>query len=430
MDDRHSRLRTIDGLRGVAALGVVFYHVDVGARLSYGDWTPAWVTWLLHQGALGVDVFFVISGFVIAYSVRAATYTPAFLGVFALRRFIRLDPPYWAAIALEIALIELTLRLGAGSGSIGLPSVQQILAHVVYAQHVLGLGDIVPVFWTLCYEIQFYLFFVGALVLGRSLRISLHDRIDVRALGLAALGLLFVVSVLTRYNLLWVHIPLWLALNRWFQFFLGVLVWWVVAQKIRARYLIAAWAFLAAIVAGSGQSPMQALPIAVSALLWISYARDQMASFLSARPWQFLGAISYSLYLFHSSIGWRVVRAPDVLLRLELPPLAILGVYLAAIASAILFSWVAWQIWERPFQRLSRSARLSLLPGVNRGDFGGRRGASRGTVLGVLRLRKSNSAPLQDPGLADANPASSVESAGSAGEFARSLPDPRGNEGH
>ena len=55
------------------------------------------------------------------------------------------------------------------------------------------------------------------------------------------------------------------------------------AQKIRARYLIAAWAFLAAIVVGSGQSPMQALPIAVTALLWISYARDQMASFLSGR---------------------------------------------------------------------------------------------------------------------------------------------------
>jgi peptidoglycan/LPS O-acetylase OafA/YrhL len=362
MDDRHSRLRTIDGLRGVAALAVAFYHVDAGARLSYGDWTPPWLTWLLHQGFLGVDVFFVISGFVIAYSVRAAIYTPAFLGVFALRRFIRLDPPYWLAIALEIALIELTLRLGAGSASIALPSVQQILAHLVYAQHVLGFGDIIPIFWTLCYEIQFYLFFVGALVFGRSLRISLHDRIDVRAIGLAALGLLFVTSILTRYDLLWVRIPLWLALNRWFQFFLGVLVWWVVAQKIRARYLIAAWAFLAAVVAGSGQSPMQVLPIAVSALLWISYARDRMASFLSSRPWQFLGAISYSLYLFHSSIGWRVVRAPDVLLHLELPPLAILGVYLTAIASAIAFSWVAWRIWERPFQRLSRSASLSLLP--------------------------------------------------------------------
>src|SRR5262245_56124649 len=51
-----------------------------------------------------------------------------------------------------------------------------------------------------------------------------------------------------------------------------------------------------------------------------------MASFLSARPWQFLGAISHSLYLFHSSIGWRVVGTPDVLLHLDPPPLAILGV--------------------------------------------------------------------------------------------------------
>src|SRR5262249_43846114 len=199
-------------------------------------------------------------------------------------------------------------------------------------------------------------------VCGRSLRISLHDRLDVRALALAALGLLFVTSILARYDLLWVRIPLWLALNRWFQFFLGVLVWWVVAQKIRARYLIAAWAFLAAVVAGGGQSPMQGLPIAVSALLLISYARDRMAPVPCPPPPPFLRAISFHPFPFPSSIGWRVVRAPDVLLPLELPPLAILGVYLTAIASAIAFSWVAWRIWERPFQRLSRSASLSLLP--------------------------------------------------------------------
>jgi peptidoglycan/LPS O-acetylase OafA/YrhL len=399
MRDRRLRLRTIDGLRGVAALGVVFYHVDAGARLSYGDWTPPWLTWLLHQGALGVDVFFVISGFVIAYSVRAATYTPGFLGGFALRRFIRLDPPYWLAIALEVVIIQLTLSLGTASASIALPSVAQIFAHAIYAQHVFGLGDIVPVFWTLCYEVQFYLFFVGALVLGHSLRVSFHDRINVRALGLAAFGLLFIASVLTRYNLLWVRVPTWLALNRWFQFFLGVLVWWVVSRKIRPRCVIAAWVFLAAMVVGSGQSPMHALPIAVSALLWISYARDQMTSFLSARPWQFLGAISYSLYLFHSSIGWRVVRAPDVLLHLKLPPLAILAVYLVAIVLAIIFSWVAWRFWEQPFQRLSRSAANTM-----------------------RRPFESDSRRLQDAQRADENAADSAGESGASGEIESTRP--------
>jgi peptidoglycan/LPS O-acetylase OafA/YrhL len=351
MPEPAGRLRTIDGLRGIAALAVVFYHVNVGAKLSYGDWTPAWVDWLLHQGFLGVDVFFVLSGFVIAYSVRAATYTPRFLGTFALRRFIRLDPPYWAAMALEISLVWLSLRVaGATTPMTQLPSVAQVLAHIVYLQHVLGLGDIVPVFWTLCYEVQFYLFFVGTLVLGRAVR----RRLSTDRLALIAFAVLFVVSVLARYRLL--HVPGWLALNFWFQFFLGVLVWWVVAGKTRPRHLLAAWAFLVAIVLWERQSPMQALPVAISALLWWSYRRDGMASILSARPWQFLGAISYSLYLFHSSIGWRIVRAPDVLLHLSLPPLAVLCVYLAAIGIAIAFSWAAWQVWERPFQRLSRSA--------------------------------------------------------------------------
>ena len=344
-----SRLKTIDGLRGVAALSVVFYHLNVAAHLSYGMWTPRWIDWLIHQGFLGVEVFFVLSGFVIAYSVRNGLYTMGFLGRFALRRFIRLDPPYWAAIALEMGLIWLSIKVSDTDRVI--PSFKQTAAHIVYLQHVLQLGDIVPVFWTLCYEVQFYIFLIALLVVGRTLRHHLNtDR-----LAFCAFAVLFVVSVLIRYCTPDVQIP-GLALLRWFQFFLGVMVWWVIAGKVKARYLLAAWGLVLAVIAWAGQSPVQALPVAISGLLWWSYQRDGMATILSARPWQFLGTISYSLYLFHSSIGWRLVRAPHVFLGLVPSRLAVLAIYLASAALVVAFSWAAWRLWERPFQRLSRSA--------------------------------------------------------------------------
>ena len=83
----------------VAALAVVFYHVQ--GALNRGDqaWFPDSMRQLAGGGHFGVNVFFVLSGFVIARSVRDGSMTPAYLGRFTLRRSVRLDPPYWSAIA-------------------------------------------------------------------------------------------------------------------------------------------------------------------------------------------------------------------------------------------------------------------------------------------------------------------------------------------
>jgi peptidoglycan/LPS O-acetylase OafA/YrhL len=350
-----NRLKTIDGLRGLAALAVVIYHLDLAARLSYGRWTPEWVSALLHEGFLGVDIFFVLSGFVIAYSVRSGVYTPRYLGSFVIRRSIRLDPPYWVAIFLESGLVWLSLRLGASGGT--LPRPGQVLAHFLYLQNLLGLGDIVPVFWTLCYEIQFYVFLIALLVAGHALR----KRLSSAAFGwtaVVALGAVFILSLLERYGVLGFTVHPGVALGRWCQFFLGTLVWWVVSRGISRYYLLAAWAIYLGAVVFTGHGPLHVLPIAVSALLWWSYERDRMASIFGARPWQFLGAISYSLYLFHAPIGWRLIRAPGMLLGISPGPLGVLGIYLASVLGSIAFAWMIWRVCERPFIELSKAISL------------------------------------------------------------------------
>ncbi len=350
-----SRLKTIDGLRGIAALAVVFYHLNLAAYLSYGPWTPDWVNWLLHQGFLGVDVFFVLSGFVIAYSVRLGTFTLSFLGRFMVRRSIRLDPPYWAAIFLESGLVWLSLFVGASDAS--LPSSAQLSAHFFYLQNLFELGDIVPVFWTLCYEVQFYVFLVALLVVGQSLLKEIGTR-RLYWLSVFVFGILFGFSVLARYDLFGLRVHPGFAINRWFQFFLGTLAWWVVSKRISPCYLLMAWGFLVGAVVVSGQGLLQILPIGISGLLWWSYERDQMASILSAGIFQFLGTISYSLYLFHAPIGWRLVRTPHILLGMSPHPSIVLSIYLASILSCIFCAWVAWRIFEKPFMQLSKSVSL------------------------------------------------------------------------
>src|SRR3954463_5453335 len=86
---RTPRFRTIDGLRGIAALSVAIFHFNGALVRSTPNWIPHWAQAVASNGFLGVEVFFVISGFVIAFSVRDGEYSGRYLGRFALRRSIR-----------------------------------------------------------------------------------------------------------------------------------------------------------------------------------------------------------------------------------------------------------------------------------------------------------------------------------------------------
>jgi len=345
------RFRTVDGLRGVAAISVVVFHLNEAARVTYGDWVPPLVDWIFRQGFLGVDVFFVLSGFVIAYSVRDAHLTGGFIGRFALRRALRLDPPYWTAITLEVLVQWVALRLALSDAP--LPSVPQFLANLVYLQNLLGLGDIVDVFWTLCFEVQFYLALIGLLVLRRKLEQTIGGRLTEWA-SASVLCVLFVVSVCDRYGLAGVSLHPGVALGRWYQFFMGTCVWWVVSGRVRWHVLAATWGTLLAAVVVQGAELLQLLPIGVSGLMWWSYRRDGMATFLSGRVVQFLGAISYSLYLFHTTIGWRMVRLSGGFVDADSPRVVVYAVFFTGIGACVLVAWIAWRLLERPSIRLSR----------------------------------------------------------------------------
>jgi hypothetical protein len=164
---------------------------------------------------------------------------------------------------------------------------------------------------------------------------------------------LFIASVAVNNGLL-TGVDFGVALSRWFEFFSGALAWWVVAGVVPARVLIVAW--LVSVVPAAGrQSVIQfAIILAVTLTCMLSAARPEIDRWFGWRPIQFLGAISYSLYLYHSSIGYRVVSLAQHLAGQSLTPALGLITWLTAVTASIVVAVIGWRLVERPSQALAR----------------------------------------------------------------------------
>ncbi len=100
-----NRYTTIDGLRGLAATAVMLHHfTGHRAFAPSASVLPSIANQALGVGNIGVPIFFVISGFVISNSIGLSRVDTYYILNFALRRSIRLDPPYWCTILLIVAL--------------------------------------------------------------------------------------------------------------------------------------------------------------------------------------------------------------------------------------------------------------------------------------------------------------------------------------
>jgi peptidoglycan/LPS O-acetylase OafA/YrhL len=336
------RVTTIDGLRGVAAMLVVLFHLHGAVSRTATDWLWAPLDWIVRNGFLGVDIFFVISGFVIALSVSKGAPTFSYFGRFIVRRSIRLDPPYWTSMVLEIVLIWVSLRLYTGMVAT-LPSVPQVLSHLIYAQELLGYGSIVPNFWTLCYEIQFYGFYVGVVVVAA----KLPNRLSGPTWFAIGAGGVYLLSLYARF---WRSDWLLhgLAIDRWFQFYIGVLTWRAVTRANQLTPLILACGALLTLIIVTRAPAIQILPVITAAWL-VAAARDpRWGRLFATRPIRFLGLISYSIYLYHASVGWRFVSLIQRFLPGPWEPLTAISVFLVSIVVSVAFSAAFWWLIERP----------------------------------------------------------------------------------
>lgn len=152
-------------LRGVAALLVVVFH----AGLMLHDRFPAiGDNWLLRFGAAGVDIFFPISGFVMLLSTRALLGRADAWRVFLRRRIIRIVPLYWLATTAKVAALVIAPALALHATLDPWHVAASYL--FIFAEDSRGVAQpVVPIGWTLNYEMFFYAVMVLVLFWRRAL---------------------------------------------------------------------------------------------------------------------------------------------------------------------------------------------------------------------------------------------------------------------
>jgi len=154
----------VQALRAVAA-GLVVVHHAITLWLNWITKTPQARHWT--NAAAGVDIFFVISGFVMTVSLPGLAGKRNKAGVFLWRRFTRIVPLYWAALTLTLG--ETLVNRAAALDTLLTP--WRVAASYLFIPARNGHGELYPlvtVGWTLNYEVFFYLLFAGALALNVS----------------------------------------------------------------------------------------------------------------------------------------------------------------------------------------------------------------------------------------------------------------------
>ena len=319
-----SRLAIVDLLRVIAALSVMWYHFGFRTRSDLVRSTTHW-------GFVGVQVFFVVSGFIIPWALARGRFDwPRDAGRFILKRTLRLDPPYLVASALSALLIWLEWRFLGSVGPEPTFPWTTTLAHLGYLNGILGLGWYNGNCWTLGIECQFYLAAVALLPL--SVSTSGPIQFGFHALGLAASWA--AVDLVTGPAA--VHSP-WLL--QWLPLFLmGIAAFQRFSGQLPTSAFLAVIA-AAAIVAAATGSPAGALAGALASLAIAFVSLPHHPSLVA------VASLTYSFYLLHEPIGSRAV---SLVSRMGSGPLLDIVALAAGIGSALVAAWLLFILVERP----------------------------------------------------------------------------------
>lgn len=300
------------------------------------------------MGYLGIQIFFVLSGFVIAYSLRQAQMNLSFFIKFFIRRSVRLDPPYWVVIALILSIAgiaHLTFK-----SHLGFPfTTSQIYYNLFYLPDLMQVVLIVPVAWTLCIEFQFYIFFALLLLFTQRLKNSY---------ALCIWGILFVFSLLENTPLAVLPAKPLTFIPHWYSFFLGCATCWAVLEKINPKFLF--FLYLTVFLCSFWTpSPHVLTSFGVAALIYLVAYWGKLHDYLKQTFFQYLGRISYSLYLIHWPVGMKLVDIGyNIMGEGKNLPISIFTLWLVSLLLTLACADLFYRIIERPSLHLSRNLRL------------------------------------------------------------------------
>ncbi len=311
----------LDGLRALAALSVCFFHFVCGPTNFVTDET---VLDIFSYGKYGVQLFFVISGFVIPWSIATSNYHIKKYFHFLLKRFIRLEPPYICSIVMIVALIYLR-TVYTDAPDIRVLSPNQLFLHLGYLIPFSNYDWIIDVYWTLAIEFQFYLF------MGLFYFIIISKSPVVRIAGyISVLSLSFIGTN--------DFLPYWLPV-----FLIGNLLFLFISERIKAMEFYITISLVAIYLAF-----WYPLPILFASIIPTLALLFCFSYYNKILTW--LGKISYSIYLFHTIVGTATINVLSHHVHSSFMKFIIVMV---GIGVSIVFSYIMYRIIEVPSKKLS-----------------------------------------------------------------------------
>ncbi|MFI1259119.1 acyltransferase family protein [Streptomyces netropsis] len=334
------RIHGLDGLRLLAALMVMVYHYAA----LYGGWGrhprsvfPCLYT-VARYGWLGVEIFFMISGFAICLSTWGRS-----LGEFAVSRISRIYPAYWIAVLLTASVVVTWPQVRRVSDWEAIP------VNLTIVQEALGVANVDGVYWTLFMELKFYLLFATVAAFGITYRkcilfcgVWLFTGLIGVVDGPEALGA-WAMPGFAPYFVAGI------AFSLIHRFGPNILLWGIAVFSF-----ILAEHGLGERLADNRDAghAMPAWPAQVAVLAAFAIIAVMALGRLSTIRWRWLapaGALTYPLYLIHQHIGMTLIYA----LRDRLPALAlVLGITVLMLG----VSWVLHRWCERPLASWLRKA--------------------------------------------------------------------------
>lgn len=297
MDVESSRVNEIDLLRFLAAFCVVIFHYAFRGYAAEGrsDLPYPLLAPIAKYGYLGVELFFLISGFVILMTAARGD-----LRSFAVSRFVRLYPAFWACCTITFVAI---LLIGGGRYS---ASITQYLVNMTMLSGFVGVPSIDGVYWSLFVELQFYGLIAALLLIGR-----IHQAQGFLLLWLGATILLeFVPINALRFLLIADYSAYFIAGAMCF------LIWssGMTLMRMAAIFLsllLALHGALGGLAQFERHYSTQMNLFVITGIITTYFVvmlliATRRIGFLGRRRWLIAGALTYPLYLIHQNLGFMI----------------------------------------------------------------------------------------------------------------------------
>jgi peptidoglycan/LPS O-acetylase OafA/YrhL len=287
------RLKELDALRGIAALFVVLFHYSGISELNI---------WFLKLGVTGVDLFFLISGYVILLTLEKTKTGRDFI----ISRLSRLYPSFIVMLLITSTLIYFFNR-------VSMPSGREFFLNLTMMQPLFRVRNIDDSYWTLTVEMQFYIFMLLVFMAGK---LEYIERIGAAVLAVIAVYYVFAATFFES-SIVYIVPRSYLPLISHFQLFLAGITFYKMKTAgvtlYRQIVLLVCALFTFYLYDKSGRSHFfiglvpYAVMVAIYFVVFYFLIFDKL-KFLNVKVLTFLGGISYCIYLIHQEAG-RVLYA-------------------------------------------------------------------------------------------------------------------------